>query len=120
MNRDEGGAGPIVTGFGLGGFRLGDVRYRALLMTVASALEWVPPPLDALALADLQALVEAKPEFILLGTGATLRRPTPALVQSLDALNIGVEPMDSRAAARAWGVLRGEGRPVAAALYPLD
>jgi uncharacterized protein len=27
--------------------------------------------------------------------------------------------MDSRAAARAWGVLRGEGRRIAAALYPL-
>ena len=28
--------------------------------------------------------------------------------------------MDSRAAARAWGMLREEGRPIAAALYPLD
>jgi uncharacterized protein len=28
--------------------------------------------------------------------------------------------MDSRAAARAWGVLRGEGRVIGAALYPLD
>jgi uncharacterized protein len=28
--------------------------------------------------------------------------------------------MDSRAAARAWAVLRGEGRWIAAALYPLE
>jgi uncharacterized protein len=28
--------------------------------------------------------------------------------------------MDSRAAARAWGVIRAEGRRIAAALYPLD
>ena len=120
MNRDEGGAGPIVTGFGPGGFRLGETRHRAVLMTVASAWEWTPPPLDTLAVADLRALVEARPEFILLGTGATLRRPPSDLVRAMDALNIGVEPMDSRAAARGWGVLRGEGRQVAAALYPLD
>jgi uncharacterized protein len=28
--------------------------------------------------------------------------------------------MDSRAAARAWAVLRGEGRWIVAALYPLE
>ena len=28
--------------------------------------------------------------------------------------------MDSRAAARAWGVLRAEGREIVAALMPLD
>ena len=60
------------------------------------------------------------PEFILLGTGATLRRPAPATSAALQAKGIGLEVMDSRAAARAWGVLRGEGRWIAAALMPLD
>jgi uncharacterized protein len=35
------------------------------------------------------------------------------------ALGIGMAALDSRAAARAWGVLRGEGRWIAAALMPL-
>ena len=60
-----------------------------------------------------------RPEFILIGTGATLVRPPAALVRALEAQGIGVEPMDSRAAARAWGVLRAERRTIAAALYPL-
>ena len=116
--RDVAGGGPIVTGFGPGGFKVGDDRFRAVLLTVEAALNWSPPALDALAVEDLRALVEARPEFILLGTGMTLRRPPAALVTALGEL--GIEPMDSRAAARAWGVLRGEGRHVAAARYPFD
>ena len=120
VSRDQPGVGPIVSGFGSGGFRVGDDRHRAMLMTVMAASAWSPPPLDALSVEDLRPLIDAVPEFILLGTGGKLRRPPIALTRALDALDLGIEAMDSRAAARAWGVLRGEGRRVAAALYPLD
>lgn len=120
INRDAEAAGPIVTGFGPRGFRLGEEYYRAALLTVERAVSWSPPPLTELRVGALVTLVESRPEFILLGTGATLVRPNAELVRELDALGLGVEPMDSRAAARAWGVLRGEGRRIAAALYPLD
>lgn len=113
-------AGPIVTGFGPGGFRVGDERFAAVLLTVEAALAWSPPSLAELGAAALRPLVDARPEFVLLGTGAALYRPSPALARALDAHGIGLEVMDSRAAARAWGVLRGEGRVVGAALYPLD
>lgn len=114
------GVGPMVQGFSAGGFRIDGAVHRAVLLTVAGARLWTPPPLAELTEADLQPLIKAHPEFILLGTGATLVRPPAALVRALDAMNLGVEPMDSRAAARAWGVLRSEGRVIAAALYPLD
>ena len=113
-------AGPIVTGFGPGSFRIGEQSFRAVLLTVEAAQAWSPPPLAELTAADLRPLVEARPEFILLGTGAALRRPSPVLARALDAQGIGLEVMDSRAAARAWGVLRGEARAIAAGLYPLD
>jgi uncharacterized protein len=61
-----------------------------------------------------------RPEFLLLGTGKTLVRPPRALAEALGARGIGIEAMDSRAAARAWGVLRAELRWIAGALYPLD
>jgi uncharacterized protein len=41
------------------------------------------------------------------------------LIRALEARSIGVEAMDSRAAARAWGVLRGEGRWIVGAFYPV-
>ena len=60
-----------------------------------------------------------KPEFLLLGTGATLEHPPRAFVAALEARGMGVEVMDSRVAARAWGVLRAEERQIVAALLPL-
>lgn len=114
------GGGPMVQGFGATGFRVDGAVFRAALLTLDSATPWSPPPLATLTPEDLQPLMAARPEFILIGTGAALVRPPAALIGALEVLDIGVEPMDSRAAARAWGVLRGEGRVVAAALYPLD
>ena len=121
MQREATAGGPIVRGFAGRGYRLGDDTVAAaLLMTVDNATDWAPPPLDALTTADLDPLIAARPEFILIGTGAALVRPPVALVRAIEEQGIGVEAMDSRAAARAWGVLRGEGRVIAAALYPLD
>lgn len=116
---DQAGPGPIVTGLGPKGFRIGDEHQRAVLLTVATAIAWSPPSLADLDADALRPLIDTRPEFILLGTGPTLRHPSPALARMLDAAGVGLEVMDSRAAARAWGVLRGEGRQVAAALYPL-
>ncbi|MDB5697177.1 MAG: hypothetical protein JWN21_2720 [Sphingomonas bacterium] len=113
-------AGPMVQGFTATGFRIDGMVYRAATLTVTSAAAWVPPPLGQLTVAALQALVDARPEFIVLGTGPRLVRPSATLTVALEGMNIGLEPMDSRAAARAWSVLRGEGRQIAAALYPLD
>ena len=119
------GSGPAITGFSPNGFKVeaGDFRgvYRALTIAPEAVAEWDAPAFEALSpesLGDLIALDPA-PEFLLLGTGATMRRPAPAFVRALEAKGIGVEAMDSRAAARAWAVLRGEGRWVVGALYPL-
>ena len=121
MEREGQAGGPIVRGFAGTGFRVDDDRvFRALLLTVEAAREWSPPPFAALDMAALQPVLADTPEFVLIGTGAALVRPPVALVRALDEAGIGVEAMDSRAAARAWGVLRSEGRIIAAALYPRD
>lgn len=120
----ERAGGPRITGFSGGGFKVEAGAfvgvYRALLIWPEGSAEWTPPPLEALAASDVAPLLlTPRPEFLLLGTGATMRRLPPAFVRGLEAQGLGVEAMDSRAAARAWGVLRGEGRWVAGALYPL-
>ena len=112
--------GPMIQGFGGGGFRIDGAVYRSALLTVRTAVDWTPPPLPDLTVESLQMLLDLNPEFILLGTGPRLVRPPVALTRILESRGIGLEPMDSRAAARAWGVLRSEGRQIAAALYPLD
>lgn len=121
LEREPPAGGPIIRGFAGRGFRLGEdeVYPDGLLLTWERATGWTAPPLDALAESDVAALLDPLPEFLLLGTGPTLRRPPPAFVAALEARGLGVEIMDSRAAARLWGVLRSEGRQIVAALLPL-
>ncbi|MDV3457711.1 MTH938/NDUFAF3 family protein [Sphingomonas sp. HF-S4] len=113
--------GPVISGFSGRGFKVDENVYEGLLITPQRADGWSPPPIAELSEADLVPLLslDPQPEFLLLGTGETLVRPAPAFVKALGARGIGVEAMDSRAAARAWGVLRAELRWVAGALYPL-
>jgi uncharacterized protein len=121
FDRDPAAEGPVVTGFSGGGFVVDEGVYRALLLTPLRADEWAPPAIAALGLADFDALLglSPPPEFLLLGTGPRLVHPPRALREALEALGIGLEAMDSRAAARTWGLLRGEERWIAAALMPL-
>ncbi len=123
LRRDEHGAGPLVTGFAGTGFKVRDALFpRGLMLSPDAALDWTAPArvagLDVAMLAVLLAR-DPLPEFLLLGTGARLDQPPRALVRELEAMGIGVEAMDSRAAARAWGVLRQEERQIVAALLPL-
>jgi uncharacterized protein len=92
-----------------------------LIMTPETAIDWVATSVDTLGEEDFAFLLalEPLPEFVLLGTGATLRRPAHALTAALEARGLYLEPMDSRAAARTWGLLRAEGRQIAAALLPI-
>lgn len=122
MDRAEKTDGPIVSAIGRGGFRIDDGYYPALLMTPQRADGWTPPPFDALDEAAVASILtlEPAPEFLLLGTGAALRNPPPGFRRAMESRGLGVEVMDSRAAARAWAVLRGEGRWIAAAFYPLE
>ena len=122
VTREPRASGLLVTGFSGNAFKLGEERYpRGLWLTPEAASGWDAPALDSLdpaALAPLLAF-RPEPEFLLLGTGPAMHRPPPGFVAALEAQGIGVEAMDSRAAARAWGVLRGEGRWIVAALMPL-
>jgi len=119
--RTPAATGPLVQGFAGRGFRVNGATHEAVLLTPEAALPWTPPAMGALTEADLAPLLalHPAPEFILVGTGPALRRPSPSLVAALEAQGVGVEAMDSRAAARTWGLLRGEERWIAAALMAL-
>src|SRR6478752_5856335 len=115
---DRDAEGPVISGFSGRGFRVDGGVYEGLLITPARADGWAPPPLGELSEGDLAPLLglEPLPEFIVLGTGSTMARPPAQLIAALSARGVGVDFMDSRAAARLWGVLRAEGRWIAAAL----
>ena len=114
--------GPLVQGFTGGGFSVEGRVYRALFLTPESAAEWVPPvTVASLTVEDIEQVLALtpQPEFLLLGTGNSCTFPPRAFIRAVEARGLGVEVMDSRAAARTWGLLRAEERWIAAALMPL-
>lgn len=58
------------------------------------------------------------PEVLLVGTGARQRFLSPAVLAPLLRAGIGVETMDTQAAARTYNILMAEGRRVVVALIP--
>jgi uncharacterized protein len=71
---------------------------------------------EALSARDFDIMLMRAPEIVLLGSGARLRFPPPALYAGLLKARIGVEVMDTAAACRTYNILAAEGRRVAAAL----
>lgn len=78
---------------------------------------WQPKPVAELADSDFDALLETAPEIVLLGTGPDNVFPPRELMFAFARRGIGLECMDTAAAARTFNVLANEGRQVAAVLY---
>ena len=110
--------GNVVTGTGPGWVRIGAAEHRASVVIAPEALlsPWAPGGFDGLSEDDFAAVQALAPEIVLLGTGARQRFPHPRLYRALTDAGIGVEVMDSAAAARTYNIIAAEGRRVAAAL----
>ena len=113
LERNERATGPAVTGFAGQLIKVdGVAQAGGVILTPDAMFDWDGGDFES-------AVTDPLPEFILLGTGAALERPAPSIIAAYEARGIGIEAMDTRAAARAWGVLRAEGRWISAALRPL-
>ena len=74
-------------------------------------------PIARLTRDDFAELLATEPELIVLGTGREHVIPPRELVFAMARAGVGLEVMQTRAAARTFNVLSGEGRRVAAVLY---
>ena len=101
------------------GIRIGEeVHTRTIGLTLETIVDgWEHTSIDELVEDDFAALLDANPEVIVLGTGATNIFPPRELVFAMARRQIGFEFMDTAAAARTYNVLANEGRQVAALLY---
>lgn len=104
------------------GVRVGDASITGTCaLTAEQVIEnWSEKPVSALDAGDFDSLLEGEPELVLLGTGGTTVFAPRELMFSFARRGIGFEVMDTAAAARTFNVLVGEGRRVAAILYPVD
>lgn len=81
---------------------------------------WKPQRVEDITLETLQPALDLEPEVVVIGTGARQRFPAMKLLAALQQRGIGVEVMDTAAAARTYNVLVGEERRVVAALLMID
>ncbi len=120
--KDDVPEGPVVSGFTRGGFRVGNRQVDGgLLLTISNAMDWATPAMAEMDISSLKAILpcDPLPEFLIFGTGPVLEHPPRSFVRQIEGLGMGIEVMDSKAAARAWGMLRQEDRQIVAALMPL-
>ena len=106
------------TGYGAGYVEINRTRHTASLVVSAERVvtDWPVTSVEGLAADHMAAIVELRPEIVLLGTGPRMQFPEPALLAPLYKAGIGVEVMDTPAACRTYNILLGEGRNVLAAV----
>jgi uncharacterized protein len=96
---------------------------RPVLQTISESMILTPALLirdwiaqdEALAPQHIRQILETQPEIVILGTGARISFPDPALLAQCQQTGVGIEVMDTGAACRTYNVLASEGRKVCAA-----
>lgn len=109
----------LVDAYGKGGFRFADMSHRGSILALPSGIKaWSATSIAALTPDDVAPLLAeaAAIDFVLVGTGQDILPLPPAVRHSLREAGIGVDLMQTGAAARTYSILVGENRKVAAAL----
>lgn len=112
-----------IEAYGNGGFRFAGMSHRGSLLCLPSGLyEWGIGAMSNLNASDFERVFAESDRigFLLLGVGRKLAMPSPGIRQAFKEANIGLEVMDTGAAARTYNVLLAEGRPLAAALIAVE
>lgn len=105
-----------IDSYGPGFFRIaGQVIHGPVLVTPWDAGPWGGPDDSAAPLALI-----GKIDVLFVGMGTEIAHVSPAFRTALETAGIGVEVMNSPAAARTYNVLLSEGRRIAAALMPVS
>jgi uncharacterized protein len=114
---------PVVDAYGDGGFRVGgEWRLGSLLIVDDVAQPWPvasPAELTVESLAPVLSAGRAASEFLLIGMGGSNALPPRPVRDAVARAGLGLEFMDTPAAARLYNVLTADGRRIACALIAL-
>jgi uncharacterized protein len=108
-----------IEAYGKGGFAFADMSHRGSLLCLPEAI-WAWPvtkaeDIDKIALERVFAAA-ADIDTLIIGTGATVWLPPPALREALRAVRVVLDAMQTGPAVRTYNIMIGERRRVAAAL----
>ncbi len=114
---------PQLNAYGDGGFRFDGQRVEGSVIVLGGAIApFAPRSLAEVTPAHFAPLLEAQPklDFVLFGVGARIAPPPEEVRAAFQEAAIGLEFMDTGAAARVYARIIGEGRIIAAALIAVD
>ena len=95
----------------------GETHSQAIALTPEQLIpDWTATAIEELSIDDFDELLSGSPELIVVGTGTNYLFPPRELVFAFARRGVGLEVMDTAAAARTFNVLAGEGRRIAAVL----
>ena len=101
-----------------GPFLIGDQTWSEAIALTADGVfdDWDEVPIAGLSKASLGPLLQLQPELIVVGTGSRQVLPDRELMFAMPRAGVGLELVDTPAAARTFNVLVSEDRDVAAVL----
>jgi uncharacterized protein len=109
------GSALAIEGYGPGFFRVG----RHVLRGACLVTPWNAGPWGGLGDWDAPLSLQGKIDVLIVGTGAEIAHLPADFRAAFEGVGIGVEAMNSPAAARTYNVLLGEGRRIAVCLLPV-
>ena len=104
-----------IEGYGPGFFRVG----KHLLRGACLVTPWDAGPWGGISDWAAPLSLAGRIDVLLVGTGAEIAHLPAEFRRKLEAVGMGVEVMNSPAAARTYNVLLGEGRRIAVCLTPI-
>lgn len=112
-----------IEAYGNAGFRFAGMSHRGSILCLPSGIyAWDATRLDTVTPADFARVFSecSSGGVLLFGVGRAMTRPSLDIRRAFIEAKIGLEAMDTGAAARTYNVLLAEGRPVAAALLAVE
>ncbi len=109
----------LIEAYGAGGFRFADMSHRGSILALPSGIKaWEPSEARGLTPENFAAVLAEREDIdlLLLGTGLDIVPVSDAVRWSLREVRIGLNVMQTGAAARTYSILLAENRRVAAAL----
>ena len=109
----------VIRGVSSDAIRINEETYAESIALTAEEMigPWKTTDVDQLVAEHFDSVFATRPEVVLLGTGEANVFPPRELTFAFARMGIGLEVMDTAAAARTFNVLANEGRRVAAVLY---
>jgi uncharacterized protein len=122
IERETGVGRHLVRSYAPGTIKINDTVYTSSIVLTPEEVqpEWPPATFAELTPDHFADMAKYRPEVVVLGTGARLQFPAPAVLAPLSRAGIGVEVMDTAAACRTYNILASDGRRVIAALLMIE